>query len=82
MMANECVELTDIFLKLTRENESLKAQLAEAQSYKADAEYYRWIRENWQKFLAIVDSWPVSRLEEGIEQAIEESKLTKGVSHE
>ena len=31
-----------------REKE-LKAQI---ESYKADAEYYRWIRKNWQKFLA------------------------------
>ena len=62
----------DTMLKACKKIVSLMEELKEAQTYKADAEYYRWIRENWQKFLAIVDSWPISRLEEGIEQAMRE----------
>ena len=62
----------DAMLKACKKIISLTEELKEAQSYKADAEYYRWIRENWQRFLALVDSWPVSRLEDGIEQAMRE----------
>ena len=85
-MANECAELTDIFLKLTRENEALKAELAHAQRYKVDAERYRWLNDNGCIFWTGVNTdnevkhqvceWAMNDV---IDQAMKEN-LTKGVT--
>ena len=49
-MANECVELTDIFLKIMTENKLLRQQLAEAQSCKAEViEYAKLLLEHHHK---------------------------------
>ena len=46
---NKCLADIDIALgqmdALVYENEALKAELTHAQSYKADAERYRWLRD-------------------------------------
>ena len=60
----------------------LRQGLQEAQSYKADAERYRWICANYDDFTLIQHDYEGSDIECMIDQAINESKPTKGVTHE
>ena len=50
----------------------LKAQLAEAQSYKSDAERYRWLSSHYDDFLLIQVDYSGSEIESMIDQAMKE----------
>ena len=45
-MTDDELELAEMYKDLVYENEALKAELTHAQSYKDDAERYRWLRDN------------------------------------
>ena len=50
----------------------LKEQLAEAQTYKADAERYRWLSSHYDDFLLIQVDYSGSEIESMIDQAMKE----------
>ena len=68
----------ELYKALVYENEALKAELTEAQSYKADAERYRWIGVHWDEFILLINNLPPTKIEATIDQAIKENKLTNG----
>ena len=83
---NKCLADIDVAIEQMEEDgkkiELLKEQLAEAQTYKADAERYRWTCANYDDFTLIQHYYEGSEIEYMIDQAINESKPTKGVTNE
>ena len=55
------------------EIEELRQQLAEAQSYKADAERYIWLLSHYDDFLLIQVDYSGSEIESMIDQAMKEN---------
>ena len=70
MMTDDELELAELYKDLVYENEALKAELTEAQSYKADAERYIWIGEHWEKFIELINSLSVYKIQEAIDKDI------------
>ena len=81
---NKCLAAIDIALSqmdtLVYESEALKAELTNAQSYKADTERYRWLKNSITDGLFIAQyngsfsRWTGDKADETIDKAMKESK--------
>ena len=80
---NKCLADIDIALSqmdaIVYENEALKAELTHAQTYKADAERYRWLKNSITDGLFIAQyngsfsRWTGDKADEVIDKAMKES---------
>ena len=77
-MTEEELDLAEMVLCLTNKLNLLKTELTHAQSYKDDAERYRWIGKNWYEFIILVNTFPVTKIEFTIDQAMNKIALTNG----